>query len=138
MKFWYDGFNFGNLTDIYNPWSVTMYLKSGKYDTHWANTSGNGLAGKLIQEGDKRTKQEFETLLQGGCIEAQIDEQIVYAQLSKKREAIWSLFLASGYLKMEGIIRRSREDKPIYRLGLTNFEVKRMFENLVEGWFQET
>ena len=33
VKFWYDGFTFGKVTDIYNPWSVTMYLDERKYDT---------------------------------------------------------------------------------------------------------
>ena len=138
VKFWYDGFTFGNIKDIYNPWSVTMFLDIKKYGTHWANTSGNGLVGKLIQAGDKETKVTFETLLQGECIEAQIDEQIIFDQLSKNRNAIWSLLLASGYLKTEDVIERLDENKIIYRLSLTNFEVKCMFEKLVEGWFAAT
>ena len=138
VKFWYDGFTFGSVTDIYNPWSVTMYLDTKKYGTHWANTSGNGLVGKLIQAGDKETKVTFETLLKGECIEAQIDEQIIFDQLSRNRNAIWSLLLASGYLKTEDVIERLDENKIIYRLSLTNFEVKCMFEKLVEGWFAAT
>ena len=135
VKFWYDGFTFGTVRDIYNPWSVTLYLDEGKYDTHWANTSGNGLVGKLIREGDKSIKTEFEKLLKGEIIEAEIDEQIIFSQLSKDRNAIWSLLLASGYLKVEGIIREHTNDTPIYQLKLTNFEVKRMFEKMVKGWF---
>ena len=138
VKFWYDGFTFGNVADIYNPWSVTMFLDSKKYGTHWANTSSNGLVGKLIQEGDRETKVTFETLLRGDCIEAQIDEQIIFNQLSMNRNAIWSLLLASGYLKTEGVIERLDENKVIYRLSITNFEVKCMFEKLVEGWFAST
>ncbi len=138
VKFWYDGFTFGSIKDIYNPWSVTMYLDTKKYGTHWANTSGNGLVGKLIQEGDRETKVTFEALLRGECIEAQIDEQIIFDQLSRNRNAIWSLLLASGYLKTEDVIERLNENKIIYRLSLTNFEVKCMFEKLVEGWFAAT
>ena len=81
VKFWYDGFTFGSVRDIYNPWSVTLYLDERKYDTHWANTSGNGLAGKLIREGNGDIKSDFEKLLNDGIIEAEIDEQIVYNQL---------------------------------------------------------
>ena len=66
VKYWYDGFTFGKVTDIYNPWSVTLYLDERKYDTYWANTSGNGLIGKLIREGDKNIKTDFEGLLNGG------------------------------------------------------------------------
>ena len=104
VKFWYDGFTFGRIKDIYNPWSVTMFLDTKKYGAHWANTSGNGLVGKLIQEGDKETKVTFEALLRGKCIEAQIDEQIIYNQLDDDSSAIWSLLLASGYLKVEEVI----------------------------------
>ncbi|MBQ9503389.1 MAG: AAA family ATPase [Lachnospiraceae bacterium] len=137
VKFWYDGFTFGKVTDIYNPWSVTLYLDTGVYDTHWANTSSNGLAGKLIREGDRRVKTEFEKLLNGECIEARIDEQIIFDQLLKNKNAIWSLLLASGYLKVERIIREHTNDEPVYALRLTNFEVKRMFSKMISGWFEE-
>ena len=138
VKFWYDGFTFGSVSDIYNPWSVISYLDKRKYDTYWANTSGNGLIGKLIREGDKNIKTDFEMLLNGGVIEAEIDEQIIFSQLSKDKNAIWSLLLASGYLKVEGIIREHTNDTPIYQLKLTNFEVKRMFEKVIKGWFAES
>ena len=138
VKFWYDGFTFGTVSDIYNPWSVISYLDKRKYDTYWANTSGNGLIGKLIREGDKNIKTDFEGLLKGGVIETEIDEQIIFSQLSKDKNAIWSLLLASGYLKVEGIIREHTNDTPIYQLKLTNFEVKRMFEKMIKGWFAES
>lgn len=138
MKYWYDGFTFGHVTDIYNPWSVTLYLDERKYDTHWANTSGNGLVGKLIRESDKGIKTEFEKLLKGECIEAKIDEQIIFSQLSGNRNAIWSLLLASGYLKVEKIIREDDEDDPVYRLCLTNYEVRKMFSGMIEGWFAQS
>jgi len=138
VKFWYDGFTFGTVTDIYNPWSVTSYLAKKKYDTHWANTSGNDLVGKLIRESDKGIKTEFEKLLKGEPIETNIDEQIIFNQLSKNRNAIWSLLLASGYLKVTHIIREHTNDDPIYQLALTNFEVKKMFTKMVQGWFAQT
>ena len=137
VKFWYDGFTFGTVRDIYNPWSVTLYLDERKYDTHWANTSGNGLVGKLIREGNGDIKSDFEKLLNEEIIEAEIDEQIVYNQLDGDDNAIWSLLLASGYLKVEGIIREHTNDTPVYQLKLTNFEVKQMFSKMIKGWFQK-
>ena len=138
VKFWYDGFTFGQVTDIYNPWSVTSYLSKKKYDTYWANTSGNGLVSKLIREGDKGIKTEFERLLKGESIEVKIDEQIIFNQLTGNRNAIWSLLLASGYLKVDRIIREHTNDDPVYQLALTNFEVKKMFVKMVRGWFAQT
>ena len=138
VKAWYDGFTFGQVTDIYNPWSVTSYLSKKKYDTYWANTSGNGLVSKLIREGDKGIKTEFEKLLKGECIEAKIDEEIIFSQLSGNRNAIWSLLLASGYLKVDRIIQEHTNDDPVYQLALTNFEVKKMFIKMVQDWFAQT
>lgn len=59
VKYWYDGFTFGNYTDIYNPWSILNFLDTGKIGTYWANTSGNSLVGKLIREGDQSVKETF-------------------------------------------------------------------------------
>ena len=137
VKQWYDGFTFGKHTDIYNPWSITHFLKLGKYDTYWANTSGNGLVGHLIQNGSPDIKMDFEKLMSGGCVEAVIDEQIVFSQLEGNADAVWSLLLASGYLRCEEIIQEVPEDPAVYRLVLTNYEVKRMFEKMVSDWFRK-
>jgi hypothetical protein len=133
VKFWYDGFMFGNTSDIYNPWSIINYLGKGEFLPYWANTSSNGLAAKLIREGDSDIKQDFEKLIKGEILETKIDEQIVYSQLDDNPEAIWSLLLASGYLK---IVTADAETGD-YKLLLTNYEVKLMFENLVSGWFKK-
>lgn len=137
VKTWYDGFTFGSITDIYNPWSVTSYLDKRKFDTYWANTSGNGLVGRLLKESDRGIKIEFEKLLEGKSIEARIDEQIVFDQLSGSKNAVWSLLLASGYLKVTRAVFSSA-GKPDYQLALTNYEVKCMFESMIEGWFSQT
>ena len=135
VKSWYDGFTFGSKTDIYNPWSIINYLDKKKIGVYWANTSSNGLVGKLLQEGSKDIKQSFETLMQGGSLQMELDEQIVYNQLSKKRNAVWSLLLASGYLKVSGIEYIERTGGWRHSLVLTNREVKIMFEHMIRNWF---
>lgn len=137
VKFWYDGFTFGNKSDIYNPWSVINFLDTGKFDSYWANTSSNNLAGKLIREGSKEVKIIMEGLLNGEYFCTEIDEQIVFDQLDKNESAIWSLLLASGYLKSEGRSVDADRVKDEYKLSLTNYEVKFMFRNLIEGWFKQ-
>lgn len=136
VKQWYDGFVFGKQTDIYNPWSITKYLDSGKLDTYWAATSENSLVSRLIKEGSSEIKVKFEDLLDGKEIVAQLDEQIVFEQLQRKKGAIWSLLLASGYLK---VIKRDQDRKGRYdyHLKITNHEVMLMFEDMVEDWFPE-
>ena len=140
VKQWYDGFIFGECKDIYNPWSILNFLDKGKYAAYWANTSSNSLVGKLLQEGSKNIKEKFEVLLQGKSIQAPIDEQIVYSQLGNNDSAVWSLLLASGYLK---VLSHEREElledweEVQYELILTNYEVRRMFNSMVRGWFKE-
>lgn len=139
VKKWYDGFIFGGKKDIYNPWSILNYLDKGKISTYWANTSSNSLVGKLIREGNKNVKTSFEKLLKGEHIFTPIDEQIVYNQLDGDEHAIWSLLLASGYLKVLGYEEYGPEgiSEPKYELALTNLEVKVMFQNMVRSWFGE-
>ena len=101
VKRWYDGFTFGEYTDIYNPWSISSFIaKKGKYDAYWANTSGNGLVNSLIRTGNADLKQTMEMLLQGKSFVTELDEQIVYDQLDDDDNAVWSLLLAAGYLKI--------------------------------------
>ena len=136
VRSWYDGFTFGNKTDIYNPWSIINYLKYAKFSPYWANTSSNSLIGKLIREGSADTKMVMEDLLSGKVLRTQIDEQIVFSQLGHKETAVWSLLLASGYLRVKHWSMDKR-DRIIYELVLTNREVSLMFEQMVEDWFSD-
>lgn len=138
VKRWYDGFVFGNQKDIYNPWSILNFLDKGKYTTYWANTSSNSLIEKLLREGNRKMKEKFEQLLQGESVWSAIEEQIVYDQLNGNEKAVWSLLLASGYLKVvsyETYDSVPEGRQPQYQLALTNFEVKLMFQEMVRGWF---
>lgn len=107
---------------------------------YWANTSSNSLVGKLIREAGRGVKQSFAKLLQGEHLRCQIDEQIVYNQLDNKESAIFSLLLASGYLKVidyDKLDKLERGRKAYYEVALTNYEVKQMFEGMVSDWFAE-
>ncbi len=138
VKIWYDGFTFGKMTDIYNPWSIINYLDTRNVGLYWANSSSNRLVGKLLREGNKNIKQEFENLMQGKALKVEIDEQIVYSELPVKRNAIWSLLLASGYLKVIKAEFAERTGHWYYEMMLTNREVHIMFEKMVQDWFSES
>lgn len=137
IRSWYDGFTFGDMQDIYNPWSILNYLSTQKFSLYWANTSSNSLVNKLIQEGSKDIKQKFESLLNGQPIKVFLDEQIVYNQLSVKESSIWSLLLASGYLKVVETRLNERSGRIHYQLELTNKEVRIMFETMIHDWFSD-
>lgn len=141
VKRWYDGFKFGDRADIYNPWSIINYLRMQKPGPYWVNTSSNNLVGNLIGRGTRQVKETFEKLLAGDFITTEIDEQIVYYQLDVKESSIWSLLLASGYLKVCNTkVQESSSGKwkQTYDLEITNFEVRVMFENMVHGWFDSS
>ena len=137
VKKWYDGFCFGSIKDIYNPWSIINYLDNKAAAPYWVNTSSNDLIGKVLQEGNTEIKESFERLLRKESIYTEIDEQIIYDQLDIDENAIWSLMLASGYLKVNSsyIKETGREWNQIYELSITNFEVLVMLKKMVRGWF---
>ncbi|RHU98196.1 hypothetical protein DXC08_03295 [Clostridium sp. OM07-9AC] len=136
VKHWYDGFTFGEYRDIYNPWSITNYLKEKKLRAYWAATSSNGLVSRLIRTASVDVKEKMEDLLKGQEIVVNFDEQIVYNQLDQDENAIWSLLLASGYLKADQVEYRGMLNKPWYHLTITNLETESMFENMFAGWFK--
>lgn len=136
VKAWYDGFVFGKERDIYNPWSIINYLDKKEYRTYWADSSSNGLVSKLIQQGSSKTKIIMGELLDGKSIKTKLDEQIVFDQLDGNTEAIWSLLLASGYLKVDYFDFAKANGNNIYELSITNFEVKKMFEKMIDNWFK--
>ena len=138
VKQWYDGFTFGSQQDIYNPWSITNYLKEKKLLAYWASTSSNGLINRLIQTSKPDVKEFMEELLNEREIVLNFDEQIVFDQLETKENAIWSLMVASGYLKVDKIEYRGILHVPWYHLKITNLETLGMFSEMFVGWFQNT
>jgi PD-(D/E)XK nuclease superfamily/Predicted AAA-ATPase len=135
VKEWYNGYTFGNNQSMYNPWSVLKFLKEGKTDAFWANTSDNGLVKKYVREMDDYGKMLIEDLIRDKEIEAVIDNQMVYSDLDLKGsvDRILSLFLISGYLK---VVYKSENNK--YGLSIPNKEVKQIFEKTVREWFEES
>ena len=137
VKKWYDGFKFGNHSDIYNPWSITCFLKEKLLKPYWVHSSSNALISKLLQISNPETKMILEDILNGGCLKTEIDEEIIFDQLEKKRGAIWSLLLASGYLKVSDRSFNEKRGRFVYSLELTNKEVRLMFEDMIRDWFSE-
>ena len=137
VKKWYDGFIFGKQKDIYNPWSIINFLDKKEYNTYWADSSSNGLINNLVQKGSPCIKMMMETLLKEETRDVPINEQIVFSELDYSEDAVWSLMLASGYLKVisSDELTGDRRKAVVYKLALTNFEIQLMFENMILRWF---
>ena len=142
VKEWYDGFTFGTQEDIYNPWSITNFLDERKLQAYWASTSSNGLINMLLQSSSSNVKKKMELLIKGDMIQVIIDEQIIFNQLDEDEDAIWSLMLASGYLKVDKVKYQDEYgeelDEPVHSLSITNKEVRSMFVKMFKGWFKMT
>ena len=133
VKEWYDGFNVGSHTDIYNPWSIVNYLCEHKFKPFWVNSSSNALISRYMMTGDVERKAALETLLGGGCIRTSIDEELTFHNIEKSDSALWSLLYSSGYLKVEADDGCS--DGAEYTLRVTNKEVQWMLGDMVKRWF---
>lgn len=137
VRAWYDGFAFGSQKDIYNPWSITGFLKERVLKPYWANSSANRLINTLIRRGNPQIKMTMEDLLAGKTLSTLLDEEIIFNQLNKKHGAIWSLLLASGYLKVTDKIFDPESGLFTYTLALTNKEVSIMFRSMIRDWFSD-
>ena len=137
VKTWYDGFTFGDKKDIYNPWSIINFLKFKSLKTYWADSSSNGLINSLVQKGSPYIKTMIENLISGEKINVIVDEQIVFSELDYSEDAVWSLMLASGYLKVISLepLDAMRESECEYELALTNREILFMFRKMILRWF---
>ena len=130
---WYDGYRIGSCKGIYNPWSVLKCIDSeGALAPYWVNTSDNALMKQLITRGTDELKADIEELLRGGIIEKTIEEGIVFPDLEKKPDTVWSLLLFSGYLTLDAT--------PSYgipcRLRIPNIEVTELYKSMILEWFK--
>lgn len=139
VKRWYDGFTFGESTDIYNPWSITCFLADRKFEPYWVNTSDNSLIGSLLAKGSVGLKQNLEKLVKGEAVRIRLQEDLIFERLEYDEDAVWSFLLAAGYLR---ICKDEDKDAGI-RYGtpsecsvkLTNSEVTGLIRQLIRDWF---
>lgn len=137
IRTWYDGYRFGK-TDVYCPWDVINYVDqicadpSASPRAYWINTSGNDIIRMFLQRATQKTRREIGRLVDGGCIEKKIDQELTYRDLYRSIDNIWSVLFTTGYLTQRG------ETAPdCYRLAIPNLEIRQIFTEQIQGWFQE-
>ena len=132
IKKWYDGYTIGNTTGIYNPWSILNYLTDKKLIPYWVNTSSNDLI-KLILKNSTTVKEKIEKLLKGEEIEVKISLETIIVGIENNEDNIWGLLLGTGYLKVTQTVDLT---KRIYKVALPNYEIKCLFEEIIDNWFR--
>ena len=137
-KEWYDGYHFGN-ADIYCPWDVINYVEHLRYDPEaepeafWINSSGNDLVKRFVAKADQTTKDEIEQLIAGDVIEKKIRQDLTYDEIDQSIDNLWSALFTTGYLTQTG-----RAERGIYKLMIPNKEVREVFIDQIQQWFDQT
>eukprot|EP00919_Chromeraceae_sp_WS-2016_P000534 GHVR01001340.1.p1 GENE.GHVR01001340.1~~GHVR01001340.1.p1 ORF type:complete len:559 (-),score=93.79 GHVR01001340.1:1132-2808(-) len=133
IKEWYNGYQVGKHV-LYNPWSIINCLKnSGKLQPYWLNTSSNALIIQLLSQAKPIIKQQFEALLQGEIIEQPLSENLIFQDIETEIEALWSLLLYAGYLKV--LSSQLKGSRLIAKIAIPNKEVGFIYDKIVEQWF---
>ena len=135
IRQWYNGYQIGN-SIIYNPWSVINCLQEkGLIRLYWANTSGNDLVKHLLAHGDETIKKELETIILGDSITALIDENLVFSDLEKNRDGLWSMLFFCGYLKATHT--EFKEGKIQCELASPNQEITALYRDIIRSWLSD-
>jgi len=132
VKQWYDGYRFGG-KDMYNPWSVTKYLKENEIDNYWVNTGSVRELQDVFYKGDAALKNELAGLLTGAPVMMRLEDGITYPIKYVRSNTFWTMLLNAGYIKpCNGA---SKTEK--FGAELVNMEVKNIFSRYAEEWFGE-
>ncbi len=136
IKEWYNGYKCGK-TLLYNPWSLLECIdRKGELRPYWVNTSDNVLIRKIILHADEETKYDIEQLLREETIVKPIDEGLLFPDIEKDENAVWSLLFFAGYLTFDK--HRLQDGIDLCSLRFPNQEVRLLFKNMVRSVFDET
>jgi len=134
IKKWYDGYKFGEVTKIYNPWSILNFVvsKNEKFKTFWTNTSSNELIKNEIKKKNAdNIRQELMKLINNEVIVKDIEENFVFTDLDTPKEILWTLLVYSGYLTTRKNISRKE-----YGILIPNYEIKTVFQDTIVEWIE--
>lgn len=136
IKSWYNGYIFGDDNTIYNPWSILNCLKNrGQLQSYWINTSGNDLIKKQIENASPNLSQKIQLLMQGEVINESINEHLVFQDLDKNQDSVWSLLVLTGYLKVVS----AEPDASRYscKLAIPNKEIAAFYRDTIVDWMSK-
>jgi hypothetical protein len=138
IRHWYDGYLFGD-AEVYNPWSVTKYVKNHVADRnwlpepYWSNTSSNSIIKELVEQASEEQRRELDTLIDGGTIEKQIHEDITYDDIHASEDNLWNFLFFTGYMKK--VSERFEKNRIFLTICIPNEEVRYIYTEQIRGWF---
>lgn len=137
IREWYDGYRFGD-TEVYCPWDVINYVDllcaepNAFPRAYWINTSGNYIIRQFIHMATPGTRREIEALVDGETVTHRIRQELTYRELYDSIDNLWSVLFTTGYLTWRGA-----EAADIYRLAIPNQEIREIFVEQIQEWFEE-
>ncbi len=147
LKEWYDGYHFGDHSDIYCPWSIMKYLADvqsapkEKPKAYWVGTSSNELprdfARRLPAEEDVQGK--IAALLGGNAIAVKLNPNMNYIDVLKNANNFWTLLHLTGYLTLtsRAELYEGEKNAKDCLLVIPNKEVREVFQEEMEAWFAD-
>ncbi|MES2613921.1 MAG: AAA family ATPase [Bdellovibrionota bacterium] len=134
VKYWYNGYQFGSHSSIYNPWSILSWLKNSEHEfkSYWLNTSSNELVRSLFFKHKETFQEDIFKILSGENITICLSEDLHFPSLQTNcsSEDYLTLLLHSGYLTVKN--KEFKQSKFWYTLGIPNEEIKIIFSNMME------
>ena len=130
VKRWYDGYRFGG-KDMYNPWSITGYLKAEEFSEYWVNTGSVAIFKDIYNKGDVSLKNAIAGLITGAPLMMYLEDGITYPVDYTNSDAFWTLLLNAGYLKPCNGAKGDR-----FGAELVNMEVRNLFSRYAREWFR--
>ena len=140
VKKWYDGYVFGK-TEVYNPWSIIKFVKDqiampGRLpEPYWSNTSSNSIIRDLVERAGEGTRDELDTLINGGTIEKKIHEDITYDGIYDSEENFWNFLFFTGYMRK--VSERSEGEDIYITMRIPNAEIRYIYRNQISEWFEK-
>ena len=131
---WYNGYKFSE-HQIYNPWSILNFAKRKKIAPYWVNTSSNDIIKQLVRSGNRYFRNNLQELIEGKLIDKHVNDNIVFQDIDKKLDTLWSFLLFSGYLTYSD--KRIVGDSIFCKLRIPNREIAYVFEDIIMGWLEE-
>ncbi len=132
VKKWYDGYKFGNIENIYNPWSIMRYisLHNVGFKPYWINSSENSLIQNRITEAG--AKEAVEQLILGQKVVKEIRENFVFEDFETDNDLLWTLLFYSGFLTQVEQVSTN-----YYALRIPNNEIKTAFIHIILKWVKQ-
>ena len=129
IKKWYDGYKFGDIDNIFNPWSIVNYIAKERdgFKAYWVNSGDYSLIkSRIIETG---VKDKIQDLIEGKTIEKELKDNFVFQDFETDNELLWTLLTDNGYLTQIG-----KSDFGNYKLKIPNNEIKIVFTEIIKTW----